>query len=91
MELISRGKLVMARARFFAGAAEQGLEELDEWLASLQGPGYERVFALGMGCKVQFLLWLRRPNEAQRIYMQLSVTRLRSPSNAMAMRTRPWP
>jgi len=71
VELISRGKLVMARARFFAGAAEQGLEELDEWLASLQGPGYERVFALGMGCKVQFLLWLRRPNEAQRIYMQL--------------------
>lgn len=71
VELISRGKLVMARARFFAGAAEQGLEELDEWLAGLQGPGYERVFALGMGCKVQFLLWLRRPNEAQRIYMQL--------------------
>ena len=71
VELISRGKLVMARARFFAGAAEQGLEELDEWLAGLQGPGYERVFAIGMGCKVQFLLWLRRPNEAQRIYLQL--------------------
>lgn len=71
VELISRGKLVMARARFFAGAAEQGLEELDEWLTGLQGPGYERVFAIGMGCKVQFLLWLRRPNEAQRIYLQL--------------------
>ncbi|SDQ01149.1 helix-turn-helix transcriptional regulator [Ectopseudomonas guguanensis] len=71
VELISRGKLVMARARFFAGAAEQGLEELDEWLAGLQGPGYERVFAIAMGCKVQFLLWLRRPNEAQRIYLQL--------------------
>ena len=51
VELISRGKLVMARARFFAGAAEQGLEELDEWLAGLQGPGYERVFAIAMGCK----------------------------------------
>lgn len=71
VELISRGKLVMARARFFAGAGEQGLEELDEWLAGLQGLGYERVFAIGMGCKVQFLLWLRRPNEAQRIYQQL--------------------
>lgn len=71
VELISRGKLVMARARFFAGEAEQGLAQLDEWLAGLQGPGYERVFALGMGCKVQFLLWLRRPNEAQRIFLQL--------------------
>ncbi|MGQ7957592.1 LuxR C-terminal-related transcriptional regulator [Pseudomonas sp. SP16.1] len=71
IELISRGKLVMARARFFAGEAEQGLAELDEWLAGLHGPGYERVFALGMSCKVQFLLWLRRPNEAQRIYLQL--------------------
>ncbi|WP_061238013.1 LuxR C-terminal-related transcriptional regulator [Ectopseudomonas composti] len=71
VELISRGKLVMARARFFAGAGEQGLEELDEWLAGLQGLGYERVFAIGMSCKVQFLLWLRRPNEAQRIYQQL--------------------
>jgi LuxR family transcriptional regulator, maltose regulon positive regulatory protein len=71
VELISRGKLVMARARFFAGEAEQGLAELDEWLVGLQGPGYERVFALGMGCKLQFLLWLRRPNEAQRIYLQL--------------------
>jgi len=71
VELISRGKLVMARARFFAGAGEQGLEELDEWLSGLQGPGYERVFAIAMGCKVQFLLWLRRPNEAQRIYLQL--------------------
>ena len=71
VELINRGKLVMARARFFAGAGEQGLEELDEWLSGLQGPGYERVFAIAMGCKVQFLLWLRRPNEAQRIYLQL--------------------
>lgn len=71
VELISRGQLVMARARFFAGEAEQGLGQLEEWLVGLQGPGYERVFALGMGCKVQFLLWLRRPNEAQRILLQL--------------------
>ncbi|WP_276486677.1 helix-turn-helix transcriptional regulator [Ectopseudomonas mendocina] len=71
VELISRGKLVMARARFFAGAAEQGLEDLNEWLDDLQGAGYERVYAIAMGCKVQFLLWLRRPNEAQRIYLQL--------------------
>jgi LuxR family maltose regulon positive regulatory protein len=71
IELISRGHLVMARARFFAGEAEQGLAQLDEWLAGLQGPGFERVFALGMGCKVQFLLWLRRPNEAERACLQL--------------------
>ena len=71
VELISRGHLVMARARFFAGEPEQGLAQLDEWLASLQGPGYERVFALGMSCKVQFLLWMRRPNEAERICLQL--------------------
>lgn len=71
IELISRGKLVMARARFYAGEGEQALEELDEWLASLHGPGYERVYALGMSCKVQFLLWLRRPNEAERICLQL--------------------
>ncbi|MGH8352066.1 MAG: LuxR C-terminal-related transcriptional regulator [Pseudomonas sp.] len=71
IELISRGQLVMARARFFAGEPEQGLAQLDEWLAGLQGPGYERVFALGMSCKVQFLLWLRRPNEAERVCLQL--------------------
>lgn len=71
IELISRGKLVMARARFFAGEGEQALAELDEWLASLHGPGYERVYALGMSCKVQFLLWLKRPNEAERICLQL--------------------
>ena len=71
IELISRGQLVMARARFFAGEAEQGLAQLDEWLSDLQGAGYERVFAIAMGCKVQFLLWLRRPNEAQRILLQM--------------------
>ncbi|UCP00365.1 LuxR C-terminal-related transcriptional regulator [Metapseudomonas lalkuanensis] len=71
VELISRGQLVMARARFFAGEAEQALVQLDEWLAGLQGGGYERVFAHGMACKVQFLLWLRRPNEAERICLQL--------------------
>jgi|GEM_PF-499829 len=70
IELISRGKLVMAKARFFAGEAEQALLELDEWLASLQGPGYERVYALAMGCKVQFLLWLRRASDAERICLQ---------------------
>lgn len=71
VELISRGQLVMARARFFAGEPEQALAQLDEWLAGLQGAGYERVFAHGMACKVQFLLWLRRPNEAERICLQL--------------------
>lgn len=71
LELISRGQLVMARARFFAGEAEQGLAQLDEWLGGLQGTGYERVFAIAMGCKVQFLLWLRRPNEGQRILLQM--------------------
>lgn len=71
IELISRGKLVMAKARFFAGEAEQTLVELDEWLSSLQGPGYERVYALGMGCKVQFLLWLRRASDAERICLQM--------------------
>ncbi|NQD93091.1 LuxR family transcriptional regulator, partial [Pseudomonas sp. CrR25] len=71
IELINRGKLVMARARFYAGEAEQALLELDEWLAGLHGPGYERVYALAMSCKVQFLLWLRRPNEAERICLQL--------------------
>lgn len=72
MELISRGQLVMAKARFFAGEAEQGLAQLDEWLAGLQSPGYERVYALAMGCKVQLLLWLRRPNEAERVCLQLA-------------------
>jgi len=71
VELVSRGHLVMARARFFAGEPEQGLAQLDEWLAGLQGVGYERVYALGMSCQVQFLLWLRRPNEAARVYLQL--------------------
>ncbi|HLA31639.1 MAG TPA: LuxR C-terminal-related transcriptional regulator [Pseudomonas sp.] len=71
IELVSRGKLVMARARFFAGEGESALAELDEWLETLHGPGYERVYALGMSCKVQFLLWLRRPNEAERICLQL--------------------
>lgn len=71
VELISRGQLVMARARFFAGEAEPGLAQLDEWLADLQRPGYERVFAFAMSCKVQFLLWLRRPNEAERVCLQL--------------------
>lgn len=71
IELFSRGHLVMARARFFAGETEQGLAQLDAWLAELQGRGYERVYALGMGCRVQFLLWLRRPNEAERAYLQL--------------------
>ncbi|MGB4074963.1 LuxR C-terminal-related transcriptional regulator [Pseudomonas sp.] len=71
IELISRGKLVMAKARFFAGEGESALAELDEWLGGLHGPGYERVYALGMSCKVQFLLWLRRPNEAERTCLQL--------------------
>lgn len=71
VELISRGQLVMARARFFAGETEQALAQLDEWLVDLQRPGYERVFAFAMSCKVQFLLWLRRPNEAERICLQL--------------------
>ena len=71
VELISRGKLVMAKARFFAGEGESALAELDEWLADLHGPGYERVYALGMSCKVQFLLWLRKPNEAERTCLQL--------------------
>lgn len=71
VELISRGQLVMARGRFFAGEAEPGLAQLDEWLEGLRRPGYERVFAFAMGCKVQFLLWLRRPNEAERVCLQL--------------------
>ena len=71
VELVSRGKLVMAKARFFAGEGEQALADLDEWLAGLHGPGYERVYALAMGCKVHFLLWLSRPNEAERTCLQL--------------------
>lgn len=71
VELISRGQLVMARGRFYAGEAEQALEQLDEWLGGLHGPGYERVYAHAMACKVQFLLWLRRPNEAERSCLQL--------------------
>ncbi|WP_132718865.1 LuxR C-terminal-related transcriptional regulator [Pseudomonas aeruginosa] len=71
VELLSRGQLVMAKARFFSGAAEQGLAQLDEWLSGLLSPGYERVYAHAMSCKVQFLLWLRRPNEAERVCLQL--------------------
>ena len=71
VELINRARLVMAKARFYAGEPEQGLADLDEWLEGLNGPGYERVFALAMGCKVQFLLWLSRPNEAARACLQL--------------------
>ncbi|HCF6873666.1 TPA: LuxR family transcriptional regulator, partial [Pseudomonas aeruginosa] len=56
VELLSRGQLVMAKARFFSGAAEQGLAQLDEWLSGLLSPGYERVYAHAMSCKVQFLL-----------------------------------
>ncbi|MCR3860438.1 LuxR C-terminal-related transcriptional regulator, partial [Pseudomonas aeruginosa] len=59
------------KARFFSGAAEQGLAQLDEWLSGLLSPGYERVYAHAMSCKVQFLLWLRRPNEAERVCLQL--------------------
>nr|WP_294975532.1 helix-turn-helix transcriptional regulator [uncultured Pseudomonas sp.] len=72
VELLSRGQLVMAKARFFAGEAEQGLAQLDEWLVGLQTPGYERVHALAMSCKVQLLLWMRRPNEAERVCLQLA-------------------
>ncbi|QLC72569.1 AAA family ATPase [Pseudomonas sp. LPB0260] len=71
VELVSRGQLVMVRARFYAGECEPALEQLDEWLTGLQGPGYERVYAQAMGCRVQFLLWLRRPHEAERICLQL--------------------
>lgn len=71
VELLSRGKLVMARAHFFSGDVDKGLLVLDDWLDGLHAPGYERVFALGMSCKVQFLLWLRRPNEAERTALQL--------------------
>ncbi|KAF1052743.1 MAG: Serine/threonine-protein kinase PknK [Stenotrophomonas maltophilia] len=71
MELISRGQLVMAKARFFAGESAQGLAQLEDWLTGLQAPGSERVFALAMSCKVQLLLWLRRPNEAERVCLQL--------------------
>ena len=71
IELLSRGQLVMVRARFYAGETEPALQQLDQWLAGLRGPGYERVYALAMGCRVQFLLWLRRPHEAERICLQL--------------------
>lgn len=71
IELINRARLVMVRARFYAGEPEQGLAELEEWLQGLQGAGYERVFALSMACKVSFLLWLGRPNEAERACLQL--------------------
>ncbi|WP_313513606.1 LuxR C-terminal-related transcriptional regulator [Pseudomonas sp.] len=72
LELFSRGQLVMARTRFYAGDTQQGLAQLDAWLAGLQAAGQERVLALGMACKVQFLLWLRQPGEAERICLQLA-------------------
>ncbi|WP_339490669.1 LuxR C-terminal-related transcriptional regulator [Pseudomonas sp. EL_65y_Pfl2_R95] len=71
VELLNRGQLVIVRKRFYEGHTEQALYELDEWILSLHAPGYERVYAQAMSCKVQFLLWLRRPNEAERICLQL--------------------
>ncbi|WP_369959251.1 LuxR C-terminal-related transcriptional regulator [Pseudomonas benzenivorans] len=71
IELISRGRLLMARASFFAGESEQALVQLDDWLTQVQGTGYERLYALAVSCKVQFLLWLRRPSEAERLCLQL--------------------
>lgn len=71
VELISRGKLVLIRTQFYLGATEQAMLDLDEWLEELQRPGYERVLALAMSCKVHFVLWLQRPNEAERICLQL--------------------
>ena len=71
IELVSRGQLVMVRARFYGGEGEAALQQLDAWLAALSGPGYERVYAQAMGCRVQFLLWLRRPHEAERTSAQL--------------------
>ncbi|MCJ8168565.1 LuxR C-terminal-related transcriptional regulator [Atopomonas sediminilitoris] len=64
MELISRGQLVMIRARFYAGESSQALQELDEWLQVIGQPGYERLQVLALAIKVQFLLWLRKPSEA---------------------------
>ncbi len=90
VELISRGQLVMARARFFAGEAEQGLAQLDEWLVGLQSPGYERVHALAMSCKVQLLLWMRRPNEAERVCLQLAGHLSGSTPSAMPTLTPHW-
>lgn len=71
IELINRARLVMVRARFYGGEPEQGLAELEAWQQGLQGAGYERVYALAMSCKVSFLLWLGRPNEAGRACLQL--------------------
>ncbi|HLT05442.1 MAG TPA: LuxR C-terminal-related transcriptional regulator [Pseudomonas sp.] len=71
IELINRARLVLVRARFYAGEAEEALADLEAWLLGLQGAGYERVYALAMGCKVSFLLWLHRPNEAERVCLQL--------------------
>lgn len=71
IELINRARLVLVRARFYGGEPEQGLAELEAWQQSLQGAGYERVYALAMGCKVSFLLWLGRPHEAERACLQL--------------------
>lgn len=71
VELLNRGQLVIVRKRFYEGHTEQALYELDEWILSLHAPGYERVYAQAMSCKVHFLLWLRRPNEAERICLQL--------------------
>jgi LuxR family transcriptional regulator, maltose regulon positive regulatory protein len=71
VELISRGQLVLLRTQFYSGASIEAMLHLDEWLEDLQRPGYERVFAFAMSCKVHFLLWLQRPNEAERICQQL--------------------
>ncbi|MBX9913340.1 MAG: LuxR C-terminal-related transcriptional regulator [Pseudomonadaceae bacterium] len=80
VELISRGQLVLIRGQFYSGASEQAMLDLDAWLAQLQRPGYERVLAFAMSCKVHFLLWLQRPNEAERICLQLQRHQAESPS-----------
>ncbi len=71
IELISRGKLVMARARFYSGDGEGALAELDQWLNSIQRGGCERIYALALCSKATFLLWLRRVGEAERSCLQL--------------------
>lgn len=71
IELINRARLVLVRACFYGGEPDQGLSQLEAWLLEVQGSGYERVYALAMGCKVSFLLWLSRPNEAERACLQL--------------------
>lgn len=71
LELLGRGQLAAIRARFFGGDAPAALAQLDAWLAGLQAPGHERLCAKAMGCRVQLLLWLGRPNEAERVCLQL--------------------